>query len=52
MDFVKATFLRRGSSVLAPIQPTPTADLVAQKISRISRDDPDKKFVHYGNVKS
>ena len=42
MDFVKATFLRRGSSVLVPIPSTSTADLVAQKISRVSRDDPDK----------
>ena len=33
---------RRVSSVLAPIQPPPTADLVAQKIFRFSRDDPDK----------
>ena len=33
---------RRMSYVLASIQPPPTADLVAQKISRFSRDDPDK----------
>jgi hypothetical protein len=32
---------RRVSSVLAPIQPPPRADLVAPKISRFSRDDPD-----------
>ena len=33
---------KRVASVLAPIQPPPTADLVVQKISRFSRDDPDK----------
>ena len=33
---------RPVSSVLAPIQPPPKADLVTQKISRVSRDDPDK----------
>jgi len=35
---------RRLLSVLAPIQPPPTADMVAEKISRFSRDDPDKTY--------
>jgi hypothetical protein len=37
---------RRVSYVLAPIQPPPTADLVAQEISMFSRDDADKTL-HY-----
>ena len=37
---------RRVSSVLVPIQPPPTADLVAPKISRFSRDDPDKTCLY------
>lgn len=33
---------RRLSATIAPIPPPPTQDLMAEKISRFNREDPDK----------
>lgn len=39
---LEASDRRRLSATIAPIPPRPTQDLMAEKISRFNREDPDK----------